>query len=82
MEYDRIGIFLIWKRPEMDLPEMDRFQMPEMDYSLGNKKKEKRLWKDDRWDRGVSATSKTEKKGGGFMHPRGIEPGSPRCGFA
>ena len=34
MEYDRNGIFHIWKRPEMDLPEMDRFHMPEMEYSL------------------------------------------------
>ena len=34
MGYDRIGIFLIWKRPEMDLPEMDRFHMLEMEYLL------------------------------------------------
>ena len=39
MEYDRFGIFLIWKRPEMDLPEKDRFHMPEMEYSLGTKNK-------------------------------------------
>ena len=35
MEYDRKGKFLIWKHPEMDLPEMDRFEMPEMDDLLG-----------------------------------------------
>ena len=37
MVNDRNGIFHNWKRPEMDLPEKDRFHMPEMEYSLGTK---------------------------------------------
>ena len=75
MEYDRIGIFLIWKRPEMDLPEMDRFHMPEMVYSLGIKEKEnKGLWEDDRWDHPVIHTQvakKTEKEGERIYAPAG-----------
>ena len=66
MEYDRFGILLNWKRPEMHLPEMDRFQMPEMDYSLGTKKKEKQgLREDDRWGHPVIHTvQEMDKKGG------------------
>ena len=62
MEYDRNGIFHIWKRPEMDLPEMDRFHMPEMEYSLGNNKNKNKnkgkqgLREDDRWGHPVIHT--------------------------
>ena len=44
----------------MDLPEMDRFQMREMDYSLGTKIKIKKgkqgLREDDRWGHPVIHT--------------------------
>ena len=54
MEYDRNGIFLIWKRPEMDLPEMDRSHMLEMEYSLEkiNTKEKEKVEGDDRWGPG------------------------------
>ena len=39
MVYNRNGNFHIWKHPEMDLPEKDRFHMPETEYSLGTKNK-------------------------------------------
>ena len=47
MEYDRNGIFLNWKRPQMDLPEMDRFHMLEMEYSLekNKHKRKRRKWR-------------------------------------
>ena len=86
MEYDRIGIFLIWKRPEMDLPEMDRFHLPEMEYSLGIKEKEnKGLWEDDWWGHPVIHThgaKKTEKEGGRIYAPAGYRTRVSRCGFA
>ena len=40
MVNDRNGIFHIWKHPEMDLREKDRFHMPEMEYSLGTEIKQ------------------------------------------
>ena len=44
----------------MDLPEMDRFHMPEMEYSLGTEikkiKKQTGLREDDRWGHPVIHT--------------------------
>ena len=88
MEYDRFGIPLNWKRPEMDLPEMDRFQMPEMDYLLGTKikikiKGKQGLREDDRWGHPVIHThgaKQTEKEGGElYLRPQGIKPGMLGC---
>ena len=62
MVNDRNGIFQNWKRPELDLPEKDRFHMPEMEYSLGIKIKQiiiiiiNRLREDDRWGHPVILT--------------------------
>ena len=85
MEYDRFGIFLIWKRPEVDLPEMDRFHLPEMEYSLGIKEKEnKGLWEDDRWGRPVIHTrcKENRKRGGKDLCTReGSKPGLPGAGL-
>ena len=70
----------------MDLPEMDRFYMPEPEYSLGptikNNKKTNRGYGRLTGGATLSYTQckETEKRGGRIMHPRWIEPGSPRCG--
>ena len=70
MVIDRNGTFHIWKRPEMDLSEKDRFHMPEMEYSLGTKNetnnnnkinKKNRLREYDRWGHPVIRT--VQRKG-------------------
>ena len=54
MVIDRNGTFHIWKRPEMDLPEKDRFHMLEMEYSLKkiNTKEKEKVEGDDKWGPG------------------------------
>ena len=69
MVNDRNGIFQNWKRPELDLPEKDRFHMPEMEYSLGKeikiKKDKQGLREDDRWGHPVILTVHRNGKRGG-----------------
>ena len=68
----------------MDLPEMDRFHMPEMEYSLGTEikkiKKQTGLREDDRWGHPVILTvqRKGQKKGRAINCTRGgSNPGLP-----
>ena len=82
MEYDRIGIFLIWNRPEMDLPEMDRFHMPEMEYSLGNKKIKIKIKQNGVVVEKYTRLIENRKRGGKDICTRGgSNPGLPSVGL-